>query len=399
MKPAPFRRIRTWVLRSLAILLALLLLVLIAWAAIAGPVTVLRVIRFGDTDITDYKDYPARTLQPAPSPFVYPASSLQDLPGSLALAGGSEVALDTLLDENDSIAFLVIQDGNLVYERYFQDHTPDALSQSFSVAKSFTSALIGLAIEDGYIDSVDQPVTDFIPELAEQGFAEVNIRHLLTMMSGSSYIENDNPFGIHVILNYTPDLRERILGFRMESQPGTIWRYKSGDNALLALILERALAPQTITAYTQERLWTPMGMEYPGIWTLDHEGDGLEKTWCCLAAAATDFAKLGSLYLNLGRWGERQLISSEWIQESLQPAVPENAWDDGYRQIGLRNYGYQWWLASELDGDYLALGKDGQYLYVNPATNTVILRLGWSMGTLPTSQWLALFQDLAHGAQ
>jgi CubicO group peptidase (beta-lactamase class C family) len=133
------------------------------------------------------------------------------------------------------------------------------------------------------------------------------------------------------------------------------------------------------------------------MWTLDHEGDGLEKTWCCLAATARDFAKLGRLYLNDGNWGGRQLLSPEWIRQSTQVGgVPETDWPDDFRAVGWRNYGYQWWLLSEDEGEYMASGKDGQYLYVNPSRNVIILRLGWSTGDLFTSQWISLFRALAH---
>lgn len=387
---------RKKILGFLIVALLAVAFILVAWVFVAGPVVVLRVIRFGDTQIDDFKHYPARHLRANPAPFRFTdGDDMERVANSIISNNGRTVALEELLAANDTIAFLVIQDDTIFYERYFQDHTPDALSQSFSVAKSVTSALIGVAIQDGIIRSVDQSVTGYVPELAGAGFDRVTIRDLLTMTSGSSYVENDNPFGIHVILNYTQDLEGRILGFRVEDEPGTVWRYKSGDNALLALILDRALHPRTITEYTQERLWTPLGMEYDGMWSLDREGDGLEKTWCCLAAAARDFAKVGRLYLHQGMWEDQRIFPEDWARASIQPGVPPDAWPTDYAAIGVRNYGYQWWLLSEADNDYLALGKDGQYIYVNPATDVTIVRLGWSSGELLLSEWIALFQELS----
>jgi CubicO group peptidase (beta-lactamase class C family) len=224
----------------------------------------------------------------------------------------------------------------------------------------------------GYIQSVDQPVTDFIPELSEKGFSNVTIHHLLTMTSGSSYVENDNPFGIHVVLNYTPVLEQKILQFQMKEEPGRVWRYKSGDNALLGLILHRALAPKTITEYTQERLWT-LGMEYKGVWSLEL---GMAwKTWCCMAAAARDFLKLGRLYLHEGLWDGEQVVPAEWVRQSVKGSIPYDVWDADYRRIGVWNYGYQWWLISEEEGSFLANGKDGQYLYVNPIYRDFEIRM------------------------
>jgi CubicO group peptidase (beta-lactamase class C family) len=372
------------------------LLVIVAWMIIAGPVTVLRILRYGDTKIDDFKHYPAREMASSPSPFLIPGEmKTEKVKMTVPVPPGTVTDLNQLLHDTDTIAFLVLKNDRLVIEQYDHDHTPSSRSQSFSMAKSFTSILIGQAIADGYIQSVDQPVTDFIPELSDRGFSSVTIHHLLTMTSGSSYVENDNPFGIHVILNYTPALEKKILQFQMKDEPGRVWRYKSGDNALLGLILHRALAPKTITEYTQERLWTPLGMEYKGIWSLDDSGDGLEKTWCCMAAAARDFLKLGRLYLHQGLWDGEQIVPAEWVRQSVKGSIPDDVWDTDYRRIGVWNYGYQWWLISEEEGSFLANGKDGQYLYINPAQDIVILRLGWSTGNLPLSQWLSLFRSVS----
>lgn len=391
---------RRTILTILAFVIALAAVVVLAWMVVAGPLTVLRVLRYGDTNIDDYSHYPGRELTPAasPDPFEVAEREIQLSTETLAQIGAKS-GLETHLEANDTIAFLVVQEGALVYERTFQDHTPSSLSQLFSVTKSVTSALIGMAIADGYVDSVEQPITDFIPELASEGFADVTIHHLLTMTSGSSYQENDNPFGEHVILNYTPRLEQRILEFETEAPPGSVFRYKSGDNALLGLALARTLAPETITEYAQRRLWTPLGMQDRGIWTIDHAGDGLEKTWCCLATSARDLGRFGQLFLQMGAWGGDQIVPASWVQQSTSAKVSGDQWSEEYRAAGWRGYGYQWWLASERDGDYFALGKDGQFLYVNPATRTVVVRLGWSQGELRTSQWITLFQGISMAAR
>lgn len=381
----------------LGIVIGVILVVLVAWVLVAGPITVYRLFAASfDTRIDDFLHYPGRELQASDSPFRFSKSDRElNIPSSVLLDYGSNGELESILEVNDTIAFLVIQGDVVLFERYFQGFSPSSLSQAFSMSKSFTSALVGMAIEDGYFQGLDQPITDFVPELAQAGFAEVEIQHLLSMMSGSSYVEDDNPFGEHVILNFTPQLEEEILAFQMESEPGATFRYKSGDNALLGLALDRALGAETITEYAQRRLWTPLGMEDGGVWTIDHEGDGLEKTWCCLAASPRDFAKLGRLYLNQGTWNQQQILPSEWVLQSTQMGhVPEDAWPSDYRSIGWWNYGYQWWLASQEAGDYFALGKDGQFLYINPGKDLIILRLGWSNGDLPSSEWISLFQRI-----
>jgi len=384
-------------LRLLLGLLLLVVLVLVAWAAVADPITVGRILRHGTTRIDDYAKYPYRPLTASafPQPFKESTETGQ-IPQQVILADSSQRNLEDLLESNDSIAFLVIRQGEILYEQYYQDHGPNQISQIFSVSKSVTSALVGAAIQDGLIESLDQPVTDFLPELADQGWDQVTLGQLLSMTSGSDYVENDNPFGEHVIFNYTADLETRILEQRVEVEPGSEWRYKSGDNALLGLILDRVVAPRSLTDYAQEKLWSPLGMEHDGRWSIDQQGEeGLERTWCCLAASARDLAKIGQLYLQDGVVNGQRVLPLGWVAESTRLAFADALWGNDYRAIGVRGYGYQWWLASQEEGDFFALGKDGQYIYVNPATDVVIVRLGWSSGDLPLSAWLSLFQYIS----
>lgn len=387
---------RKRLLIGLGAALGVSVLFLLAWMLVAGPIAVLRILRYGDTNIDDYSHYPGRELQPSDDPIRFDAGG-----GGLELSPqvltelGAVPDLDQWLESTDSIAFLVVQGDTVRHESYFQGHSASSISQLFSVSKSVTSALIGMAIDDGYLEGASQPITDLVPELAGAGFDQVTLAHLLTMMSGSSYVENDNPFGEHVRLNFTPNLEQQILAFELERPPGELFRYKSGDNALLGLALDRALGAETITEYAQRRLWTPLGMQDRGVWTIDDEPDGLEKTWCCLATSARDLTKLGRLFLQHGSWNGEQLLSTEWVERSTGTRVPAAAWPEDYYAIGWRGYGYQWWLASPAQGDYFALGKDSQFLYANPAADLVIVRLGWSDGGLRSSQWIRLFQAIA----
>jgi CubicO group peptidase (beta-lactamase class C family) len=399
-----YRRALRWVGLGMGTLVGVMLLFLLAVSASwvyrgglpAGLTAMGRLLKNGPTKIDDFKVYPGRLLQASSSPYHFNESRAGWLLAEFVEVGEEEFHdLQELLPGSDTIAFLILKKDELVYESYYQGHAAEALSQAFSVNKSITSALVGAAIADGYITAVEQPVTDYVPELIGRGFEGVTLEHLLTMTSGSGYVENDNPFGVHVLFNYTPDLEKMILDFRVVDEPGRVFLYKSGDTALASLALERALSPLTISEYMQQRLWEPLGMEYEGVWTVDQEG-GLEKTWCCLAATARDFAKLGRLYLRSGDWEGQQLLPAEWVERSTQHGgVAKEVWGEDWQAVGFWNYGYGWWLASPEMGDYLALGKDGQYIYVNPLHETVIVRLGWSQGGLPTSRWLRLFQYLA----
>lgn len=378
-----YRKIISYILTVLAVGF---LLLMIRWLGVDSPETVYRIIRYNISGIDDNEIFPSRPLQASQSPFQFMESAGDSgVPQFITVEDKGDFSLDALLQANDTTAFLIIKDDTILFERYYNSGAQSSPSLSFSMAKSFLSILIGCALDDGYIRSVDQPVTDFVPELAANGFDRVTIKNLLQMTSGMDYVESDNPFGIHPRFYYTTHLEDEILKLRLKEEPGQEFIYKTGDNALLGLVLTRALGTKMITDYTQERLWGPLGMEYDGEWSIDQEGDGLEKTWCCLAATARDFAKLGRLYLNFGNWNGKQIVSRSWVEQSTKIDTSEgSAW----------NYQYQWWLASQDSGDFYAQGHLGQWMYVNPGKRLIIVRLGKRMGRLDSQEWIAILTYL-----
>ncbi len=399
---APERRdgdVMKWAIRSLAGAAGLLVVAVLAGVVIQGPVTTWRVLRYGDTTIYDYKLYPFRPLVASKEPFPLRGQPVAE-PGKVDVHGLGEVDLERFLDGSDTIAFLAIRGDALVLERYFHGHGATGISQAFSTSKSVISILVGVAIDDGLIGSANDPVTAYVPELSARGFDGVRLVDLLQMRSGMDYVENDNPYGIHVRFNFTPHLEDEILALRHSGGPQDRFIYKSGDNALLALVLKRALKRRTITQYTQERLWQPLGMEHDGLWSLDRE-NGFERSWCCLSATARDLAKFGMLYRDGGLWRGRQVVSNSWIDDSTRKGgySPEE-WRRSDVSPGLWNYGYQWWLADRERGDFLSIGKDGQYIYVDPQNDMVVVRLGAGLGTyqgrsLSVTDWIAVFQAVA----
>ncbi len=212
------------------------------------------------------------------------------------------------------------------------------------------------------------------------------------MRSNSSYVEDDNPFGVHVEFNYTADLEADILGLAVRDEPHQQFTYKSGDNAILGLILHRVLAPESITDYLQRRLLDPLGTEHPGIWSTD-DTDGLERTWCCLALTARDLARFGQLILDRGEVESRTLVPASWLDASFAPGYAPAEWPADYQESALVNYGYQWWLT---DTAVAGIGKGGQYLFVDPARDLVIVRTGTSQGGIG---WLDLFIEIAEQFQ
>jgi len=371
--------------RLLRVLLLLTGVVMLWWMWSASPETVYRILRYNISSIDDYRIFPSRPLRAGQEPFRFLEQTGESYIPEYIPVKGRGIRLQELLESNNTTAFLIIRNDTILFERYYSGTSQASPSLSFSMTKSFLSILIGCAIDDGIIQSVDQPVTDFVPELAANGFDRVTIRHLLQMTSGMEYAENDNPFGIHPRFYYTTQLEDEILQLELKEEPGLRWQYRSGDNALLGLVLSRALGDVSITDYMQQRLWGPLGMEYDGYWSTDHSG-GLEKTWCCLSATARDYAKFGRLYMDGGDWNGTRILSPEWVtQSTLTDTSAGSAW----------NHQYQWWLVSKDSRAFMAVGHLGQYLYVDPDADVIIVRLGRSEGRLSREDWIDALTYLA----
>ena len=360
---------------------------LVVWSFAIGPVSVWRVLSHGTTTVWDHLEYPVNDIKPADTNDPWFVSVDPVTPPDVTV-DGRPVSLVSVLGENRSLAFIVVNDGSLVYEWYADGHGVGTPSMVFSVTKSILSLLIGAAIDDGLIGSAADPVTEWVPELADRGFEEVTIEDLLRMDSNMDYVEGDNPFGLHVKFNYTPNLTDSILDLQVREVPDSEFRYKSGDNALLGLILDRALGEETVTSYMAERLMVPIGAEHPAAWITDRE-DGLERTWCCLAVAPRDLARIGQLILNDGQWNGRQVVSEDWLSASFEPGYHGDRWPADYAETQLENYGYQWWLTEDAR---VALGKGGQYLYVDPERDVVIVRFGEERGDVG---WLDIISQVA----
>lgn len=342
------------------------------------------VYNFADT--RDHKKFPSRPLTPAPEPYRYAVAVPERAPKSITI-GDKEMAFDAFLEDHATVAFLIIHRDTIKYERYFKGYDPARIHTSFSMAKSVMSMLIGCAINDGFVTSVDQPVTDFVPELKKNGFDKVTLEHVLQMTSGLDFEESYvNPFGTAARYYYGRRMYHYMERMKLKRTPGERFEYVSGNSQLLGFILERALRAKgdqrTITEYLQDRLWTPLGMEYASSWSIDRKEGGIEKTFCCINAPARDFAKLGSLYLHKGAWQGQQLIPSEWVAKSTAVDTSNGS---------AEHYQYQWWLPSD-EGDFMAQGILGQFVYVDPARELVMVRLGKKYGGV---SWPNVFRALA----
>jgi CubicO group peptidase (beta-lactamase class C family) len=287
----------------------------------------------------------------------------------------------------------VVHDDKLLYERYSNGYDEHSIQTSFSMAKSFASALVGIAIDEGHIKSVDEPITNYIPELLERDkrFESITIRDLLTMSSGIKYEEGgDLPWSEEADdtkTYYATDLRELALeNCQIEGEPGEYFEYNNYNPVLVGLILERATG-MPVSRYLQQKLWKPMGMEAEGSWSLDSASSGFEKMESGVNARGRDFARFGMLFAKEGRWEGEQLISQEWIEQSTRADTSTDP---------SKNYQYFWWVDTpEGKNHFSARGKYGQYIYVAPEKDLVIVRLGKEEGEQGYDNWIYLFEDLS----
>lgn len=277
------------------------------------------------------------------------------------------------LDSIQTASFLVIKNGEIVHESYYNGFNDTIPTNSFSAVKSMVSLCIGIAIDEGYIGSVDQKVAEFLPEFKKSELDEVTIRHLLTMSSGLSWSESgNNPYSNNAAAYYGSNLRALVTSQRLVSESGKVFDYKSGDTQLLSYIVEEATG-QSLGDYFYDKIWSKIDVEHKGYWNLDKK-DGDEKGFCCLYATPRDYAKLAQLVLNNGQWNGVQIISKEYLNKCLFPAK-EITEKDGSEN---NRYCWQWWYANR-DGKDIHYGRGllGQYYIIIPADDLIIVRTGW----------------------
>lgn len=317
-----------------------------------------------------------RSAQIDDSEFFYNNDVVANNPKKIPNAVGYEKnsitnKLNQLLEQTKSVAFLIVKDDSVSFEKYWDLGSVVSKTNSFSMAKSITSILVGCAIDDGFVGGVTQRVTDFFPKISSQGGEELKIAHLLQMSSGMEWVENyKRPLSVTARAYYGTNLKKLILGRRFSTKPGTVFHYKSGDTQLLGLVLERATG-KSVADYAGERLWTRIGATNNALWSLDYNG-GVEKVFCCFNSNARDFSKLGLLVLNDGILYGDTIVSSDYIRWMTSPVGLLDR--SGEKTT---HYSNSWYYAKVLDKEVIyARGFLGQYIVVIPEINLVFVRLG-----------------------
>lgn len=278
--------------------------------------------------------------------------------------------LEAFHKKTQTVAFVLIKNDSVYLEKYYDNYGSDSKSNSFSVAKSFVSALLGKSIMDGYIQSLDQKVIDFIPEIKGPYADLVTVGDLASMASGQRWDEAYySPLSVTTAAYFVEDLGKLILTQPIDEVPGIEFIYKSGTTQLLGMVISKATG-KNLTDYLYETLWNPMGAEHESFWQVDSAKKGLEKAYCCIASNAKDFARLAKLYKDHGKWNGKVLLDSTFVTKSIQPRFPESP-----------EYGYSWWL-KEYKGHkvFMMRGHLGQYVITFPEENLILVRLGHTKG-------------------
>ncbi len=261
-----------------------------------------------------------------------------------------------------TVAFLIIKDDEIWHEYYARGYGKEAKTNSYSMAKSITVALLGKALMEGAIKSLEQPVADFFPHFDQR----LTVGDLASMASGLEWEENRfNPFSTLAKIYLDENIRKLMLNCRVTEPPGKAFKYLSGNTQLLGMIIEKATGAN-LSDYLSKHFWQPMGMQHDALWQLDSIESGMEKAYCCIASNARDFARFGKLFKAGGTWQGRQLLDREFVEKCLRPRFASSP-----------QYGYGFWLSQYRDKSIFVMrGILGQYVITIPEDDLIIVRLG-----------------------
>lgn len=262
-----------------------------------------------------------------------------------------------------TVAYVIIKNDSVWFENYYDGFSAESKTNSFSMAKSMVTSLLGKAIMEGYIESLDQPISDFYPEYS---YAKTTVGDLASMASGLDWVEDyTGPFSITAKANYAANLEKTILNQKIINTSGQSFKYSSGDTQLLGMIIQKATG-KTLSNYLSGSFWQPLGATENALWELDDAENRLAKAFCCVSSNAKDFARFGKLYKDYGKWNGEQLLDSAFVVKSITPRFKESP-----------QYGYGWWMKDIGNKHFFMMrGHLGQYVIVEPNDNVIIVRLG-----------------------
>lgn len=308
--------------------------------------------------------------------FDFEQGETMELPGTFTWKGQT-FETEPFLERTGTSGLIVIKNDAIRYERYWLGNDPTTRWISWSMAKSITSALFGIALERGFIEDIMDPVTQYVPELEGSGYEGVPIRHVLQMSSGIRFDEDYADFSSDInrmgrALALGTPLIDFIATMENEREPGTYNHYVSMDTQVLGQVLINPTG-KSLSELTEDWIWSRIGAESDAYWMVD--GSGTELAFGGFNATLRDYARFARLYLNQGEWNGEQIVPAQWVKDSVTPDAPhlmpgENNPDSNW----VLGYGYQWWIPIDPDGEFLALGVYIQMLYIYPKEGLIIAR-------------------------
>ena len=355
--------------------------------------TVYRTLRYGGLPSqNDYKHFPQQKVLNGDTPFYFNKSAKDyGLGTDIGLTNrdfnSTNVSLDSLVQLHNTLSFLIIRNDTILYEYYKEPYSDSSLVSSFSMVKPMISTMIGIAIKEGKIGSIEDPIVNYLPEYKDrEGWEKIKIKHLLHHTSGIKF--TDGKFSLtsdNAKFYWGNNLRKEVSKAELEFPPDTQFKYSSTNTQLLGMIIARATST-TLSNYFEEKLWKPLGMEAPASWSLDRNDDmAIEKAFCCLQARTIDFAKFGRLYLKEGKWNGEQIVPKQWVNYSTRPDPRGN---------NKHYYNNNWGLGPLKYGSYFAIGLYGQILYLYPEKNVIIIRFGNTDTSYHPNYWKEVFLQL-----
>ncbi len=300
---------------------------------------------------------------------------LRELP-ELYTYQGSPNKIRNFILRSGTTGLIVLKGDTVLFEDYYRGNTESCRAISWSVAKSVVSALFGIAVDEGYIKDINEPVTNYLDLPEDCGYYGVKIKDVLQMSSGIRFNEDYADFNSDInrmtrAIAFSTPLDDFVASLQPEREPGTYNHYVSMDTQVLGMIIREATG-KTLTEYTEEKLWKPLGMEADAYWLV--ESAGMELAFGGLNAVLRDYARFGLLYLNEGKWEGQQIIPADWVQASVTPDAPHLMPGENSLSNWVMGYGYQWWIPENPDGEYMGIGIYGQAIYVYPRLNIVIAK-------------------------
>lgn len=335
-------------------------------------------------DINDQHRFPAVPVHKGNQTFFFSeAPKKQSIPITKHNTSGvSYSSFGSMLEDEGTVSFLIVRNDTIIFEQYFEGYDQQSAVPSFSVSKVFLSALTGIAFAEGNIKNTAQQIGDFLPELKDTAVKKITIAQLLNMRAGLDFTESyGSPFALMPKYYYGRNLDKYAVNLRLKEAPGLHYEYQSASSLLLSMVLEKATR-KPINQYLEEKIWKPLGMESDANWNIDSRKHQNIKSFCCLNARTRDFARFGRLYLNKGNWNGQQIVPAGWVATTYRIINDSRDSQDF-------PYTYQWRVCHEQA--IFAKGVLGQYIYVYPSKNIVIVRFGKKAGTM---HWPALFKEI-----